>query len=76
MENPVPTWHSVRIAANLMPLTPLAASSGNIVLTVYGSWNDMRRHVLQSCVHPLTGETGIHCKAMAPRGCSGDGGEA
>jgi len=31
MENPVLIWHSVRIVANLMLLTPLAASSGNIV---------------------------------------------
>jgi len=31
---------------------------------------------LQSCAHPLTGETGIRRKATASRGRSGDGGEA
>jgi len=36
----------------------------------------VKMDVLQSCAHPLTGETGIHCKAMAPRGYSRDGGEA
>ena len=53
MENPVPTWHSVRIAANLMPLTPLTASSGNIVLTVYESWNNMRRRMSSNLVRIL-----------------------
>ena len=43
IENLVPTSHFVRIAANLMPLTPLISSSGNIVLTVSGLWNDMQR---------------------------------
>jgi len=43
MENPVPTQHFARIVAKLMLLTLLAASSGNIILTISGSWNDMRR---------------------------------
>ena len=36
----------------------------------------MKTDDLQSHVHPFTRETGIYCKAMAPRGCSEDSGEA
>jgi len=53
MENPVPTWQFIRIAANLMPLTLLIASSGNITLTVSGSWNDMQRRMSSDLVHIL-----------------------
>ena len=53
MENLVSTWHFVRIAANLMPLTPLVASSGNIVLTISGLWNDMQRWMSSNLMHIL-----------------------
>jgi len=43
MENPVSTRPSGRIVANFMPQTLLTANSGNIVLTISGLWNDMRR---------------------------------
>ena len=43
IENPAPTRLPVRIAANLMLLIPLAASSGNTISTVSGLWNDMQR---------------------------------
>jgi len=53
MESPVPTWRFVRIAANPMPLTPLTASFGNIVLTVFGLWNNMQRWMIFDLVRIL-----------------------
>jgi len=41
------------------------------VLERYVKTDDLWSHA-----HPLTGETGTRCKAMAPRDHSGDGGEA
>jgi len=50
---PVSTWHSVRIVTNLMPLTLLTASSGNIVLIVFGFWNDRRRRMISDLMRIL-----------------------
>ena len=50
IENTVPTQQSVRIVANLMPLTPLAASFSNIILIIFGFWNNMQRRMISDLV--------------------------
>jgi len=53
MENPAPTRLFVRIAANPMLLTPLAASSGNTVSSVSGLWNNMQRQMTSNLMRIL-----------------------